>query len=80
MGKPLTKRNGALAAAVFALVAMTGASGKQPFDVPLENPSFIKGVIEHQLNQLLRNTVLNGGRILDVRFERDRITLEIATP
>ncbi len=44
MGKALRPRSRALAAMAFSLVAVTAASAKEPFDVPLENPSFTKGV------------------------------------
>jgi len=44
MGKALRSRNGALTAMVFSLMAVTAASGKEPFEVPLENPSFTKGL------------------------------------
>ena len=43
MCKAFTKLGGGLAT-VFALLAMTAAIGKEPFEVPLENPSFTKGV------------------------------------
>ena len=43
MGKSLTNRLHPLAVAL-ALLAATSASGQQPFELPLENPSFAKGV------------------------------------
>jgi hypothetical protein len=46
MNKPRSRLHGVLAAAVV-LLALTPATGKDLFDVPLENPSFTKGVDNH---------------------------------